>query len=310
MAADPTPAPARPAALAPPPSFADRLGAVLSEFEPGLAIVATDLPLPDGGALDALAADLTGAPILVIGLGSGTPASSAPLERVAEAWVGWQSVAPLLSRVLPAERIRADSPARVFLVGRSIPERVTKRLQLLALPALRVIDASFPAADAPAPRPLPELIVPVIPLAQSAPIAPLPPTDAFAVAEAPEPAAVDLPFGDEKPSARWFEALKQRVLRLSPEIIEETDGDAVTFRVAGQPLVRLTKNGRSVMVSPPGGSAPEIRVDDEETLEAALDGVFGRFFGLAATRRRLQASEPRARPFRSLRASPEIGRRK
>ncbi len=336
MAADPNPAPTnghmRPSS--------ERLAAALAALESGLTVVATEVPLPDGGSLDVLAADASLAPVLVIG------ASDDAFARVAEAWVGWQSAAPLLTRLIPSDRLRVTLPARVLLVGNSISERTRKRLALLALPDLRCVEAAIAAA------PPPPETVPSIVLATSSPGFArsngvgihTPPPIGIAAAEtsvmngAPEPVEVQTVAaaphtngiangagietngaasvetnGVEHSSARWFDELKQRVLRLSPEVIEETDGDEVTFRVAGQLLVRLTRNGRSVMVSTAGSATSESasqKVEDEESLEAALDGVFGRFFGLAATRRRLQAAEPRPRQIRSLRLPSENGRRK
>ena len=85
-----------------------------------------------------------------------------------------------------------------------------------------------------------------------------------------------------------FDETKMRLLRLSPDVIEEEDGDQLAFRVAGQMLATVARDSAGVLVAV-GGSGNPLQVKDSDSLDVVMEAVFGRFFELSTTRRRVAA---------------------
>jgi hypothetical protein len=95
-------------------------------------------------------------------------------------------------------------------------------------------------------------------------------------------------------SESLVDSLKQRLLRLSPDVIEEEDGDLLAFRVSGHLLARVCLLEDRLLVTPGGERAAQIQVRDEAGVGKAMDAVFERFFGMSPTRRRIAAADRRA----------------
>ena len=93
--------------------------------------------------------------------------------------------------------------------------------------------------------------------------------------------------------ASLVDSLKQRLLRLSPDVIEEEDGNLLYFRVTGHLLATVSKERDRLLVTPGGEQAAQIQVRDDVGLSLAMDAVFERFFGMSPTRRRIAAADRR-----------------
>lgn len=92
------------------------------------------------------------------------------------------------------------------------------------------------------------------------------------------------PLAPPRRKKSLLDEIKQRVLRMSPDVFEEGDGEVVRFHVGAHRLCTLVPRGRSVWVRA-GDAAGEVQVDDEPSLQVAVDAVFERFFQLVDARR-------------------------
>ncbi len=87
-----------------------------------------------------------------------------------------------------------------------------------------------------------------------------------------------------------FDEMKERLLRLSPDVLEEQDGDVVSFRIGDNLLAQVTRTDDALLVST--GAEPW-GVEGEEGVAQAMDAVFRHFFNLQTTRRRMASLEAR-----------------
>ena len=285
----------------PEPALSSLVVARLDRLEPGLSTLVASMPLDDADRVDAVALDQAGEPALVL-----VPEGEAGLfERAGRALLAWQHGAPLLERLFPEVSCDAGRPPRLIVVGRRFSERTVDLLRLLPARGLLVVEcvvldgpdgahwlvtATTAAGEGPAPAPA----------LDGAPATP--------ELDVPAPRALSgVADGDRAPDdavSDRFERLKRALLKLSPDVIEEADGDLVCFRVGDHLLASVSRRDGEVHVRAGGGDASEIEVDGDAGLEHAMDAVFARYFDLASTRRRIAEAAGRARRHRDVPLQP------
>ncbi len=82
----------------------------------------------------------------------------------------------------------------------------------------------------------------------------------------------------------YFDELKRRIVRMSPDVLEEQDGDLVCFRLGSRRLAALSRGeGNTAQVCVEDGVDATL-VQDSTSMTATLDSLFERFFNLVATR--------------------------
>jgi hypothetical protein len=82
----------------------------------------------------------------------------------------------------------------------------------------------------------------------------------------------------------YFEEMKRRIVRMSPDVLEEQDGDLVCFRLGSRRLAALSRGeGNTAQVCVEDGVDATL-VQDATSMTATLDSLFERFFNLVATR--------------------------
>ncbi len=285
-------------------NLAAQVAADIDLVERGLEVIASSVPMPDGVLIDALVEDADGRiALLLVEDGPAEPL----LERAARAAVTFRRTAPLLARLYPNRDFDSRETPRMILIARRFSETARTLLSVLRVPRLRCLECTV--VDGAGGVQLAILSSDLSVLRDGGGCAR---PDREAAAPEDEPAQVGRPVpvsvltaaggaqsepGTRAPEARngeLFDEMKQRLLRLSPDVIQEEDGDLVCFRVAGHLLARLRRRANGLRVAPGDDGAEEIAVEDEVGLSAALDAVFDRFFGLTPTRRRVAAADARS----------------
>jgi len=293
-----------------PPDLSSMLIAEVDRIDRGLTVVATSLPLAQDLVVELLAEDAGGRIVLVLV----EDGPSEPLfERTARALLEYRRTAALLSRLYPNGRFDSLETPRVILAAGRFSERLRDQLLLLGIPDLTLLEGVVAEAGGGFHLVVRELARRNPNRAGSgAPKGNGPrsgrtgrPQGAAPVTERPPPTPAAVPNGkrgqggqggkDGKGrSESLVDSLKQRLLRLSPDVIEEQDGDLLAFRVSGHLLAKVCQLEDRLLVTPGGERAAQIQVRDEAGVGKAMDAVFERFFGMSPTRRRIAAADRRA----------------
>lgn len=311
------------------PDLTNMVSAEVELVERGLTVVASCVPLLDDLVVDVLAEDPDGRVVLI--LTEDGPAD--PLfERAARVVVAYRRTAPLLLRLYPNAAIDSRDSPRLILLARRFSDQAEDLLSVLRIPSLRFMECAVvneAGGD--------YLVITsrgeARPSAHRSPMVRI--TDREREESAVELSSGRTGRTDRKavggraarrgagrdeqivPAARrskqvdngrrastgnstesYLDEIKQRLLRLSPEVEEEEDGDLFCFRISGHLLASVCRDDAGVLLTPGGPEEDEaeeepIRVDDPESLTRAMDAVFDCFFGLAPSRERLEAADRR-----------------
>ncbi|MBL8769287.1 MAG: hypothetical protein JNL94_18080 [Planctomycetes bacterium] len=273
-------------------------------LESGLRTMTTELVIGDDLVIDVLAHDVEGRPVLVL-IEDGTGESL--FQRAATAVLEFRRAARLFHALNPERGFDVHDTPRLLLVARRLAERTEALLALLKIPSLKtfectVVDsatgfqlvvtsrsASPVRAFATTRKDLDE---------SSTPLSTMPLRPGFH-AEKP---GKKLAKARGKVTRTLFDDMKERLLRLSPDVLEEQDGDVVCFRIGDNLLAQVTRTDDALLVST--GAEPWT-VDDEEAVAKAMDAVFRHFFNLQTTRRRMASLESRGPAFGAVEHSAE-----
>lgn len=231
-----------------------------------------DVPLGPEASVAALGVAQDGAPVFALDLEGAEPPGRL-LERAASALAAWRRIRPLL-RILPmAERFDVErDPVLCLRAGASPPPaEALALLETLRYAEVRVEEGGGTAGS--------------------------------------REGASEKAARADSPAFDPAEEVKRRIVRLSPDVLEEADGDRVRFRVARAVLATLERRDGRVFVRP-GGGGEEIEVEERADVDRVMDEVFERFFGLSPTRRRIARAVRRSeRPApEPLEAAPEEAR--
>lgn len=285
----------------------------LSAVERGIRVLARAVPLEEGVTLDALALDADGKPVMVL-MENGEELHS----RSVDALVAYRRSRSLLARWFAPDGFDETSDPRLMLVARRFCERTEARCRLLPGAGTTLVEAAV--VEGPSGRQVlllarggeratkraPNLRL-IGRLAESAPassdsiVEPAPTRESEAVEKSvPHATPTAAPTTSEEPRAvdspNWLDELKARILRVSPDVLEEQDGSLSRFRYGEHVLATLSLDAADLLVDFEDGGDP-ILVANAAACSEVLDIVFERFFNLAATKRRHGAkTAPYARP--------------
>lgn len=316
----------------------------LEAVERGIRVLARAMPLDEGVAIDALALDSDGKPVLVI-IENGVDDLHA---RAADALLAYRRSRSLLARWFSSEALDESIDPRLMLIAHRFSDRVEARCRLLPgagttlvevaivqgaagrqvlllacggervtkrAPNLRLIGrpAEVPVSvaagldelesESSAPEiesdPAAQASAAAQPSITAQPGLAAQPGNTAQPVNAAQPgiaAEADVP-AERDEGTLWIDELKARILRISPDVLEEQDGAMSRFRFGHQVLVTLaTDSDRQVVAVVEGGGGPA-QVNDRESCSRVLDNIFERFFNLAAIHRRPVAkSAPFERP--------------
>lgn len=261
-------------------------------LESGLRMTTTDLVIGDDLVIDVLAHDVEGRPVLVlVEDGTGEPL----FQRAATAVLEFRRAARLFHALNPERGFDVHDTPRLLLVARRLAERTEALLALLKIPSLKTFECTVVDSATGF-----QLVV----TSRSAT-----PVRAFSASRKdvddapPSLSAASLRSGftadkaQKKPgkprgkvTRTLFDEMKERLLRLSPDVLEEQDGDVVSFRIGDNLLAQVTRTDDALLVST--GAEPW-GVEGEEGVAQAMDAVFRHFFNLQTTRRRMASLEAR-----------------
>lgn len=282
---------------------------VISELEAverGIRVLARSVPLEEGVVIDAFALDVDGRPVLVL-VDNGAEEMHA---RCADALLAYRRSRALLARLLGSDAFDETIDPRLMLVARRFADRTEARCRLLPGPGATLVEVAI--VDGATGRQVlllarggersvkraPNLRLIAGPEEIAAGEAKAVPPHAEGRAAdpiIPAPAAAAPPAESAEPETRWLDEVKARVLRISPDVLEERDGSLSRFRWGDHVLVTVSLDGGDVVAIFQDGGDP-VLVTDRVSCSEVLDIVFERFFNLAATRRRSGAkSAPGAR---------------
>jgi hypothetical protein len=209
-------------------------------LESGLRMTTTDLVIGDDLVIDVLAHDVEGRPVLVlVEDGTGEPL----FQRAATAVLEFRRAARLFHALNPERGFDVHDTPRLLLVARRLAERTEALLALLKIPSLKTFECTVVDSATGF-----QLVV----TSRSAT-----PVRAFSASRKdvddapPSLSAASLRAGftadkaQKKPgkprgkvTRTLFDEMKERLLRLSPDVLEEQDGDVVSFRIGDNLLAR------------------------------------------------------------------------
>ena len=291
------------------PDLPSMVVAEIELIDRGLTVIASSVPLGEEVQVEVLAKGVDGQIVLVL-------VEDGPAEplflRAAQAVLGYRRSAGLLARLHPSGRFDSQETPRVILVSRRFSESLQVRLGLLRIPELQLVECAVAdgaggfrllltgrvGVGRPEDRQEPSLRTG---LGRNG--------DAEHVEEqsARDQASPDGPgsngngrlakAGRSEPAPAKYslvDIMKQRLLRLSPEVVEEEDGELVSFRISGHLLATVRSAGEQLLVTAGEEDSEPLSVGDDDELNLAMDAVFDRFFGLSPTRRRIAAADRRA----------------
>jgi len=285
----------------PEPALSSLVVSGLERIESGLTPLVTSLPLDQSDRVDAVALDRDGEPALVL-----VPdQESGLLERAARALLAWRRGAPLLERLFPEFRCDPERAPRLIVIGRRFSERTVDLLRML--PARELLVAECVVIDGAGSFQW------LVTGTESHGVAPTAARLRGSIDSIEESRELDVPISAEvsrvrpeevdddhvEPGAERFDRLKRALLKLSPDVIEEQDGDLVCFRVGDHLLASVYRRDDEVRVRVGNAENSEVVIDGDEGLQKAMDAVFARYFALASTRRRLAEAAGRARKQRN-----------
>ncbi|MBK6940570.1 MAG: hypothetical protein IPH13_10270 [Planctomycetes bacterium] len=261
-------------------------------LESGLRTTTTDLVIGDDLVIDVLAHDVEGRPVLVL-VEDGP--GEALFQRAATAVLEFRRAARLFHALNPERGFDVHDTPRLLLVARRLAERTEALLALLKIPSLKTFECTV--VDSTTGFQL------VVTSRSASPVRAFPGVrkDGDEAHHALSAASMRAGFTPEKngkkaatPRAKvtrsLFDDMKERLLRLSPDVLEEQDGDVVCFRIADNLLAQITRTDDALLVST--GAEPWT-VENEEAVAQAMDAVFRHFFNLQSTRRRMASLESR-----------------
>lgn len=261
-------------------------------LESGLRTTTTDLVIGDDLVIDVLAHDVEGRPVLVL-VEDGP--GEALFQRAATAVLEFRRAARLFHALNPERGFDVHDTPRLLLVARRLAERTEALLALLKIPSLKTFECTV--VDSATGFQL------VVTSRSASPVRTFPGMrkDVDDASHALSAASLRAGFTPEKngkkaakPRAKatrsLFDDMKERLLRLSPDVLEEQDGDVVCFRIGDNLLAQITRTDDALLVST--GAEPWT-VENEEAVAQAMDAVFRHFFNLQSTRRRMASLESR-----------------
>jgi hypothetical protein len=274
----------------------------LEAVERGIKVLARAVPLDEGVVIDAFALDVDRKPVLVLVEGGGDDLHA----RAADALLAYRRSRVLLARLLSSESFDETIDPRLMLVARRFSDRIEARCRLLpgadtTLVEVAIVDGGAgqqvlllargnerALKRAPSLRLLTRAESRAATSRREASHA----GAAEVVAESPPAGAPPIPDAADAADAPadWLDEMKARILRISPDILEEQDGEQSRFRFGSNLLVSLCRDGEGVTVRFEDANE-SLGVSDRDGCAVALDNVFERFFNLVATRRRSGAKD-------------------
>jgi hypothetical protein len=280
---DPATGPDEPSAVMPsrPPEAQRVLESLASRpalLEPGLTTIDTDLLLDEGLVLDLLLLDRRGRSVVVL---LGDPDLPAALGRMAAVLAALVRGRYFMDRLYRSAGLDGQLRPRFILLASRFQDPVTPLLDVLDGVDVRVLEyAQAVGADG-----TPQLLLKALGGAATGMGQAL--RTQAAVGEAPEPAPpapaekvgpldtllaeLDLPALSGELCRRGHDSIRS----LSQAVAVSRDGDALAFLVEEEPLARLQPLGDHLELQVAGRA---LEVADDESLNAALNVVFGEFF--------------------------------
>ncbi|MFH0946236.1 MAG: hypothetical protein V2A76_13635 [Planctomycetota bacterium] len=293
------------------PDLPSMVIAEIEMIDHGLTVIASSVPLGEEAQVEVLAKGVDGQIVLVM-------VEDGPAEplflRATQAVLEYRRTAGLLARLQPSGRFDSRETPRFILVSRRFPEGLQERLALLRIPGLQLVECAV--AEGVGGFRL--LVTGRVNVGQAGVRQELLPRigvgqpggsgeEAAAERSTRDPELSDRAGSNgngraEKaatsevvpPRYSLVDIMKQRLLRLSPEVVQEEDGDLVSFRISGHLLATVRSAGDQLLVAAGEEGSDPISVVDDDGVNIAMDAVFERFFGMSPTRRRIAAADRRA----------------